>query len=450
MLDLTRHHTAHHVVLFSNPLTARCPLCETIAIRHETRVRLYWEADLRLPTIREVHAGCYLCDRCPQGKRWFVQLPADFQTSGQYALSAVRLVVGLVKVRKMSAEAAAALAREDLHLTKLNPATVIAWLREEAEAGSAERHLAEVLAVFSGQMALDELYDGGLCQLVATDPITNRQLDYELLDHAATEADVRAFCRRLLAAGFRPELVVTDGSKLYPPVIAEVWPDAEHQRCVFHFIKQLNEELGAAFRAARDSMPTAPKRKRGRPKKRGRPREDGRKKRNRETVQDARYLFLTRESNLDEKQAAKLKDALELCTPLRVLRRFVLAVHELFGPTTTTAALAAERRRAILDDPAFRAAKGLEKGLAHLADDDLFARLTRYLEFENAEKTSNHVERENREYRKRQKGCYRLRSLRSIRALASLLRDRPRPKRDAAHLRRRPPLVTDEEVIAAH
>lgn len=46
-----------------------------------------------------------------------------------------------------------------------------------------------------------------------------------------------------------------------------------------------------------------------------------------------------------------------------------------------------------------------------LADDDLFHRLTRYLDFEGAKKTSDHVERENREFRKRQKSHYRLRSL---------------------------------------
>ena len=320
------------------------------------------------------------------------------------------------------------------------------WLRVEAEAGSAARHLKEALHVFSGQLALDEIYDGGYCQLVATDPIANRQLDFELLDHPATEADVRAFCERLLAAGFVPLLVVTDGSKRYPPTIAGVWPQAEHPRCVFHFIKQLNEELGKAFWTAYATMPKPPKRKRGRPKKRGRPRKDGEKRANLEAVREARSLFLTREDNLDEKQRVKLQKAIELCAPLRVLRRFVLAVHELFGATTTPPAAAEGRRKAILADSEFKASSGLEAGLRHLEDDDLFARLTRYLGFENAEKTSNHVERENREYRKRQKGCYRLRSLRSIRALASLLRDRSRPRRVVTLLQRRPPTAIAKEV----
>lgn len=449
MMNLSRV-TAHHKVTLSCPLVAPCPRCGAIASRMETRTRLFWEADLRIPTVREVRMGCYICDQCPKGQAWFFELPPDLRTSGQYTLPSVRIVVDLMKLRKMSAEGAATFAQEVLHLKKLDPTTIMGWLREEAEAGTREHHLKETLRVFSGQMALDELYDAGLCQLVATDPIANRQLDYELLDHPATEADVRAFCERLRAAGFLPELVVTDGSKLYPAVIAGVWPQAEHQRCVFHFIKQLNEELRDAFWAAYATMPALPKRKRGRPKKRGRPREDGRKRQNRDTVRDARYLFLARDSNLDEKQQAKLKDALALCPALRVLRRFVLAVHELFGPTTVSAAVAEAQRRAILADLEFQVTPGLAWGVSHLADDDLFARLTRYLGFENAEKTSNHVERENREYRKRQKGCYRLRSLRSICALASLLRDRPRPRHVVTLLKRRPPLATLEEVTANH
>lgn len=90
-------------------------------------------------------------------------------------------------------------------------------------------------------------------------------------------------------------------------------------------------------------------------------------------------------------------DALALCPALRALPRFVLAVHELFGPTAVSAAIAEARRRAILTDVDFQATPGLAWGVSHLADDDLFARLTRHLAFENAEKTINHVEREHEE-----------------------------------------------------
>ena len=47
--------------------------------------------------------GCYICDGCPKGQAWFVELPPDLRTSSQYTRSTVRLVVDLVKLRKMSA-----------------------------------------------------------------------------------------------------------------------------------------------------------------------------------------------------------------------------------------------------------------------------------------------------------------------------------------------------------
>ena len=113
-------------------------------------------------------------------------------------------------------------------------------------------------------------------------------------------------------------------------------------------------------------------------------------------------------------------------------------------------ALAEARRRTILGDAEFVAAEGLRKSMDRLRDDDLFARLTRYLDFENADKTSNHVERENREFRNRQNSHYRMRSLQSLCALLELLTTRHPKPAQPAKLRRRPPdTVVHEEVRRA-
>jgi hypothetical protein len=261
---------------------------------------------------------------------------------------------------------------------------------------------------------------------------------------------VRKFFKELKDAGFEPQLVSTDGSELYPDVIKEIWPNAEQQRCVFHFIKQVNEELGKAFWVIYKTLPEPPKRKRGRPKKRGRPRQDKVKRENREKVRDARWLFLKRESNLSEEEQGVLQQAIELCPPLGVLRRFVVEMHELFGPTTDSHEFAAQRRDAILNDAKFLGLEALTKPMARLRDDDLFARLTRYLDFENADKTSNHVERENREFRKRQKGHYRMRSRETLRALLALLSARhPVPVIPTKLIRREQPTNKKEEELAA-
>jgi len=443
MLNLSEV-AAHHKERTIAPDAAPCPRCGTWCPRNEIRRRGFWIPDLRQPTIMDLGVGCYICLNCPKGSQWFTVAPADYRTPGQYSLPGKEVVVDLVKTFKLSIEGAAMVGRKVLHLGMLHPTTVLEWVREAGDAVDHKARLEALVSNFSGQMDIDEVYDGEWCQLKATDPLNNIELNWYLIEGSATKDDIREFLMRLKTAGFEPKLVTTDGSDLYPDVIAEVWPEAEHQRCVFHFIKQVNEVLGKAFWVAYKTMPEPPKRKRGRPKKRGRPRKDKLKRENRKKVRNARYLLLKRERNgpdqpdlLDEKARASLDEAIALCPPLGVLRRLIVRIHDLFGSTTTTQELAQERREAILNDPEFAATSGIEKILAWLADDDLFARLTRYLDFENAEKTSNHVERENREFRKRQKSHYRIRSLASMCALLDLLSARRPIPEQPRKLRRR-------------
>jgi len=376
----------------------------------------------------DLKVGCYICPVCPPGERWFTILPDEYNTPRQYSVSAQNIVVDMVRCFKMSVEAAAQFGREVLHLIRLNATTVLDWLRTAGKDVDLKTREKATVKAFSGQMAIDEVYDGGYYQLKATDPLNDLELAYSVGEGSPTKEDIREFLKKLKAAGFCPLLVVTDGSDLYPDVITNVWPEAGHQRCVFHFIQQVNRDLGKAFWEIYATMPKPPKRKRGRPKKRGRPRKDKQKRENRRKVRLVHFLLLKRESHPEEtksrfsdKERATLDEAIALCPPLGVLRRFVVQLHELFSPTTDTHELAQQRRQAILSDPEFNGLSALAKPLQRLADDDLFERLTRYLDFDFADKTSNHVERENREYRKRQKGHYRLRSLASICALLDLL-----------------------------
>ena len=208
------------------------------------------------------------------------------------------------------------------------------------------------------------MYDGEYYVLKATDPLNGIELASQMDKGSPSEDDIRRFFLVLKAAGLEPTLVVTDGSSLYPAVIAEVWPNAKHQRCVFHFIKQVNDDLRSAFWTAYATMPKPPKRKRGRPKKRGRPRKDKEKRENRRKVRAARYLLLKRERGPDgrerftESEKAALKDAMRLCPALIVLRRFVLLLHELFGRGTDSQELAGQRREAILANPEFEVTDG--------------------------------------------------------------------------------------------
>ena len=73
------------------------------------------------------------------------------------------------------------------------------------------------------------------------------------------------------------------------------------------------------------------------------------------------------------------------------------------------------------------------KVLKNLEDKELFEKLTAYLHFENAVKTTNHVEGENRSYRQRQKVRYRFRCESSIQALLIHLHYRKQPSSVSSH-----------------
>lgn len=65
-----------------------------------------------------------------------------------------------------------------------------------------------------------------------------------------------------------PRGVVTDGSNLYPELLAGLWPEADHQLCLFHVIKAVNGPILDAVRRLKAAM--ARRGKAGRKKKRGR------------------------------------------------------------------------------------------------------------------------------------------------------------------------------------
>ena len=126
------------------------------------------------------------------------------------------------------------------------------------------------LADFSGYVAVDELYDGPFCILSAVDNRCYKRLLYDVLDHAPTHDDIRAFLGRLKTALAARDLtlrgITTDGSALYPEPLAEIFSGVPHQLCQFHVIKELTKGVlkAVAQERARFSQ-SKPQLKRGRP-----------------------------------------------------------------------------------------------------------------------------------------------------------------------------------------
>jgi hypothetical protein len=99
-------------------------------------------------------------------------------------------------------------------------------------------HRREVRERFSGTLCIDELHLGRFTLLLATDPLADLPVAFALVDKNDQD-HMRRFLGNLKSWDFTPQVVVTDGSNLDPSVLAELWPDADHQLRVFHVIKDI-------------------------------------------------------------------------------------------------------------------------------------------------------------------------------------------------------------------
>jgi len=258
------------------------------------------------------------------------------------------------------------------------------------------------------------------------------RLAFRVLDRAPTQDGVRDFLGWFKAQtdgrGLEVKGVTTDGSSLYPEVVKGLWPDARHQLCRFHVIKEITKAVLHALAALRKEMAAViPKLGRGRPGKEQRP--SARKaKRQKQRVADLfenRHLFVRHQ--LSKAQRRSLRGLTRGLPQLRRLREIMDEVYRLFDrrckTQTALQKLARLRRRVRRFEALGEALKklnspNLEKALEFL-DDKLLG------------STSNAVERANRRFRKAQKSVYSVRTKEHLeqRLALDMYREQQAPRR---------------------
>ena len=272
------------------------------------------------------------------------------------------------------------------------------------------------------------MYDGPYCIYYAVDPATQKRMAFQISDEG-TEEETRRFFVYLREMGLSVKGVTTDGSPLYPKVIAEVFPGAKHQVCRFHILKEINLLVLRALAGFRKSLPKPPRRKRGRPKK-GEERQPTPAEILRRKIWENRYLWVHKE--LTASQHQRLRSICRRQPLLRALRELVDLVYNLFDRRCRMET-ALEKLETIRKLKVFREFpqllpiwkklrfKNLEKALLFLDDEFL-------------EGTSNAVERANRAYRKIQKTVYRIRARHMIegRIKLDMLLEKERRERQEA------------------
>jgi hypothetical protein len=263
--------------------------------------------------------------------------------------------------------------------------------------------------------------------LLATDPLRDRPVAFALVD--SDDADhMRRFLQNLKAHGFDPEVVVTDGSPLYPTSLAELWPAARHQLCVFHVLKDLNAKVLEAVRRLRRRM--ACPGNRGRKRKRGRPPKSRAKRKGLTNKEKAHYVFkrrhliVKRRDNFTDQERTDLATMLGYLPELAVLRSFVDRVYGVFeGGQSAHRAWC--RRAALLRSAEFAVVPELVEAMGMLTAEK-FAKMIAFLASPVGRRvrTNNHVERTNRRLRFLEKVRYKWRRRRTLVRFVVLTFDR--------------------------
>jgi Transposase len=280
---------------------------------------------------------------------------------------------------------------------------------------------------------VDEVYDGPFCILSVVDNRRQRRLAYRVLDHDPTHDDLRSFLgdfkAQLEARQRRVRGITTDGSPLYPTPLAELWPDARHQLCEFHVLKEITQAvLHAVARLRKERAAQIPTQRRGRPGRgqQAQARTIARQKQRVADLFENRHLFVRHE--LTARQKRLLQRLTRGLPQLRVLRQIMDEVYRLFDrrcKTSTALERLAKLRRRV------RRLKRLGRTLDKLKSPNLEKALM-FLDDRLLPSTSNTVERGNRRFRKAQKGIYSVRTQQHLEERLALDLQRERRTRPRA------------------
>lgn len=396
---------------------APCPHCGKLAERirtHEREVRTiaYRQIAFLQITCGEYRAACGCC--------------TTFRTSPDGVLprckddSKVRqAVLDRILDDGLNVEATLRSLQRDFHL-ELSTGFVYDCLHDAVAGLRMDEHRRQVLEVFSGTLCVDELHLGKNTLLLATDPLADIPVAFALVGKNDKDHMGR-FLKNLKNWGFEPKVVVSDGSPLYPDLLAKLWPEAEHQLCVFHVLQDLHGKILDAVKRLRRGL--GRRGRRGRKRRRGRPTQAQQRRRKREQrngkdkakfVFKHRHLVVQRRDHLSKRELADLQTMLEYLPEWRPLRDFSARLQRLFA-VDQSAHQAWCRLRALQRQDQFQAVPELKAALEML-DDKKFRKMIAFLRSPVARRvrTSNHVERCNRKIRYWEKVRYKWRRRRTL------------------------------------
>jgi hypothetical protein len=235
-----------------------CERCDRPAPRAWDVTRTAVDVDLDQPVLLAVTISVHRCRPC---RRYFRAQPPFLRAGATYADRVVLKAVQSVHQDGMAMRRVPARLARDFWV-RPSEKMVRLWCRAYAAGlDFAADYQPWVVESFSGVLCVDEVYQGKVALLLAVDPAApdgDRLVGYELVQGTVDQAAMGAFLRRLETIGIVPDQVITDGSALYPSLLAEVWPTAAHQLCLFHETRRVTAAVDDVAKAVRQALPKPP------------------------------------------------------------------------------------------------------------------------------------------------------------------------------------------------
>ena len=401
------------------PRKAPCPSCGKLGRRKRTHQRDVRTIAYKEIVVLRITYGEYesRCDCCKS----FRTHPEGVLPKAKYDNKVREAVLEGILEDHLNVEAVRRRMKRDF-LLDLSTGFVYDCLHDAARQLDMAAHRQQVTERFSGVLCIDELHLGKFTLLLATDPIGDFPVAFALVSSNDQE-HMERFLRNLQRHGLKVKTAITDGSPLYPKLLAELWPKAEHQLCVFHVMQDLNKLILDAVRRMR--MEVGRQGRKGRRRKRGRPTKAEKRRRAKQGkllkdkakfVFKHRHLIVKRRENLREQEQKNLQKMLEYMPALKSLRKFADKLHRLFEPEQSEHQ-AWCRWRALQQSVEFQAIPELAKALESL-EEKKFAKMIAFLRGparrRRRVRTNNHVERCNRKLRYWEKVRYKWRRRRTL------------------------------------
>jgi hypothetical protein len=237
---------------------APCDRCQQSAPRVWDATRIAIDIDLDQPILLAVNVSVHHCVPC---HHHFRAQPRFLRPNAIYSNRVVQKAVEAVFHDGLALRRVAARLARDFWV-RPSEKMIRLWCATYATTFDFDGdYLPWVVETFSGVLCVDEVYQDKLALLLAVDPAApegDRLVGYQLVEGTVDQATVSTFLSHLKAAGIEPEQVITDGAALYPPLLAQLWPTAAHQLCLFHETRRVTTAVADVVKAVRKTIPTPP------------------------------------------------------------------------------------------------------------------------------------------------------------------------------------------------